>query len=70
MANANDNPALRYLHDEGVTTGEIESFTTESITIHGPFNAGAGLSLRPGRRVFILDEDTAIEVMKLPMEYI
>lgn len=66
---ANENAVLRYLESDGVTTGEIESFTTESITIHGPFNAGTGLALRPGRRVFILDEDTAIEVMPERSEF-
>ncbi|UVO12834.1 hypothetical protein NM962_01295 [Mycobacterium sp. SVM_VP21] len=66
---ANENAVLRYLESEGVTTGEIESFTTESITIRGPFNPGAALALRPGRRVFILDEDTAIEVMPERSEF-
>lgn len=60
---SNENPILRDLHANATAVGEIESFTTDAITIRGPFAAGVGIALRPGVRVFILDEDTAIDIM-------
>lgn len=60
---SNENPILRDLHARATAVGEIESFTTDAITIRGPFTGGVGIALRPGVRVFILDEDTAIAIM-------
>lgn len=43
--------------------GEIVSATADSITIGGSFGGGIAISLRPGQRVFVLNEDDADAVL-------
>lgn len=58
-----EDPTLVELEHAASATGEIQSFTTDSIAICGNFTLGQGLVLRPGARVFVLAVDDAIEIL-------
>ncbi|MBN7473101.1 hypothetical protein PROPHIGD89-1_8 [Mycobacterium phage prophi89-1] len=58
-----EDPFILELQAGASATGEIHSFTTESIEIRGTFTLGQGLVLRPGAKVYILADDDAVDVI-------
>ncbi|MDO2982002.1 hypothetical protein [Mycobacteroides abscessus] len=58
-----EDPFILELQAGASATGEIQSFTTESIEIRGTFTLGQGLVLRPGAKVYILADDDAVDVI-------
>ncbi|WJJ56295.1 hypothetical protein [Mycobacteroides abscessus] len=58
-----EDPFILELQAGASATGEIHSFTTESIEIRGTFTLGQGLVLRPGAKIYILADDDAVDVI-------
>ncbi|SIJ94737.1 hypothetical protein [Mycobacteroides abscessus] len=58
-----EDPFILGLQAGASPTGEIHSFTTESIEIRGTFTLGQGLVLRPGAKVYILADRDAVDVI-------
>ncbi|MBE5476954.1 hypothetical protein E3G68_004277 [Mycobacteroides abscessus] len=58
-----EDPFILELQAGASATGEIHSFTTESIEIRGTFTLGQGLVLRPGAKVYILADTDAVGVI-------
>ncbi|MDM1886485.1 hypothetical protein [Mycobacteroides abscessus] len=58
-----EDPFILELQAGASATGEIHSFTTDSIEIRGTFTLGQGLVLRPGAKVYILADDDAVDVI-------
>ncbi|SIF96977.1 Uncharacterised protein [Mycobacteroides abscessus subsp. abscessus] len=58
-----EDPFILELQAGASATGEIHSFTTDSIEIRGTFTLGQGLVLRPGSKVYILADDDAVDVI-------
>lgn len=58
-----EDPFILELQAGASATGEIHSFTTDSIEIHGTFTLGQGLVLRPGAKVYILADSDAVDVI-------
>lgn len=64
---ANEHPTLQKLWAEATASGEIVSVTADSITISGDFSPGLGTyELRPGARVYVLNEHDAISLVPNP----
>ncbi|SLI18268.1 Uncharacterised protein [Mycobacteroides abscessus subsp. massiliense] len=58
-----EDPFILELQAGASATGEIHSFTTDSIEIRGTFTLGQGLVLRPGAKVYILADIDAVDVI-------
>ncbi|MDM3950337.1 hypothetical protein [Mycobacteroides abscessus] len=58
-----EDPFILDLQAGASAVGEIHSFTTDSIEIHGIFTLGQGLVLRPGAKVYVLADTDALEVI-------
>lgn len=59
-----EDPFIQELEHSASATGEIHSFTTDSIEIRGIFTPGQALVLRPGARVYVLAGTDAVEVIE------
>lgn len=57
-----EHPALRDLRQCVNAVGEIDSVTTDCITINGIFRPGDAIEMRPGARVLVVTEEAALDI--------
>lgn len=61
MASKSDHAVLQHFDNEATAVGEVVSIDGGQLVIAGDFSPGLGTyELRPGARVFILNEHDAI----------
>lgn len=63
-----DHQHIKTMQNFATVEGEISSATADSITISGWFGGGVAIQLRPGARVFVLNEDDTVNLINRHQE--